>query len=319
MQYNNFTYRSVVFVLFLWIVIACQKEIQLELPSHDSTLVIDGRIETGLPPLVLLSKSQDIYAPTNLNDFANVFQSGAEVRMSNGNDTILLDEICSDAIPEEFQSVFAEQVGISEEVLNQLSICFYTTLNPMFVGEVNKTYFLSITFEDETYEGSTTLVPPTPLDSLYWKEDEVVKDNTLCWATLSDPAGQYDAYFWEAKRLNRTLPDSLQDNFRPTFNPVFDDTFFDGMTFNFAYENPHGFKPDVPTEQRGFYQRGDTVVVKFSKLDANVFQFYEKKYIQLQSGGSPFANPINIPSNMSNGIRGVWAGFSPVYDTLIVL
>ena len=298
----------------LW---GCQKEIQLDLPGHEPKLVLDGRIETGTPPIILLSKSNDIYAPTSLMDFAAVFQDGAEVTVSNGSDDIVLDEICSDNIPEEFKSIFAEQVGVSDEILDQLSICFYTSLNPVIFGEVGKTYTLTIKHEGETYQGATTLLPPVPLDSLYWKEDQKVKDNGLSWVTLSDPPGQYDAYFWEVKRLNRSLADSLQDAFKPTFNPVFDDVFFDGLTFNFAYENPHNFKAETPSEERGFYQRGDTVVVKFSKLDADVYQFFEKKYIQLQSGGSPFANPINVPSNMSNGLRGVWAGFSPYYDTLI--
>jgi hypothetical protein len=314
MRRNYFTYYFV--GLLLIIGYSCQKEIQLDLPGHEPKLILDGRIETGTPPIVLLSKSNDIYAPTSLADFAAVFQSGAEVTVSNGIDSILLDEICSDDIPDEFKSVFAEQVGISEEILNQISICFYTTLNTVIFGEVGRTYYLTVKHENQVYQGETTLLPPVPLDSLYWKEDQKVKDNGLSWATLSDPPGQYDAYFWEVKRLDRSLADSLQDVYRPTFNPVFDDTFFDGMTFNFAYENPHNFRSGTPSEERGFYQRGDTVVVKFSKLDVAVYQFYEKKYIQLQSGGSPFANPINIPSNMSNGLRGVWAGFSPVYDTL---
>jgi hypothetical protein len=43
----------------------------------------------------------------------------------------------------------------------------------------------------------------------------------------------------------------------------------------------------------------------------------EKKYTQLFSAGNPFATPTNIPSNIKGGAMGVWAGYSPRFDTLI--
>lgn len=311
------TFKYISFFLILISLNSCQKEVQLDLPQSEPRLVLDGRIETGLPPFILLSKSNDIYAPTSIEDLAKSFQGGAEIYVSDGTTTVLLDEICSEDLPEEIITQISAQIGISEEILEQVSICFYTSIDESIVGEEGKVYTLQITHENKTYEGQTTLLPPVPLDSLYWKEDEKEADNGLSWVTLSDPPNQYDAYFWEVKRLDRTLEDSLQDDFRPTFNPAFDDAFFEGLTFDFAYENPHNFNAETVPEERGFYQRGDTVVVKFSKIDASVYEFYEKKYTQLQSGGSPFANPVNIPSNMSNGLLGVWAGFSPVLDTLI--
>jgi hypothetical protein len=47
------------------------------------------------------------------------------------------------------------------------------------------------------------------------------------------------------------------------------------------------------------------------------FDFFEKKYSQMFSGGNPFATPLNIPSNIKGGALGIWVGFSPWYDTLI--
>ena len=61
---------------------------------------------------------------------------------------------------------------------------------------------------------------------------------------------------------------------------------------------------------------GDTVVIKLSKMDRNVYEFLEKKYTQLATAGNPFATPTNIPNNISGGALGVWAGFSPSFDTL---
>ena len=59
------------------------------------------------------------------------------------------------------------------------------------------------------------------------------------------------------------------------------------------------------------------IEIKVSKMDRNVYEFMEKKYMQIYSGGNPFATPTNIPTNIIGGALGVWAGYSPWYDTLI--
>jgi hypothetical protein len=54
-------------------------------------------------------------------------------------------------------------------------------------------------------------------------------------------------------------------------------------------------------------------------MDRDVFNFFEKKYIQMSTAGNPFATPTNIPTNIVGGALGVWAGFSTSYDTLYCL
>ena len=106
--------------------------------------------------------------------------------------------------------------------------------------------------------------------------------------------------------------------FKKTFNPFFDDDFFNGLTFEFAYENPMSFDdPNLPDEFKAFYKKQDTVVIKLSKMDRDAFSFMEKKYVQMYSAGNPFATPTNIPTNIKGGALGAWAGYSPWYDTLI--
>ena len=51
------------------ILLSCEKEVKIDIPGHQERLVIDGFIETGQPPFILLSKSKDIYATTDLSAF----------------------------------------------------------------------------------------------------------------------------------------------------------------------------------------------------------------------------------------------------------
>lgn len=297
---------------------ACQKEVEIDIPGYEEKVVFDGRIETGLPPFLLISKTNDIYAPTELNAILESFQSGAFVQMIVDGDTIVLDEICSDNLPAGTEEEFAAFFGVNVEDLPFIDICLYSTFDTDFFGEVGKSYQLNILFEGQTYSAVTSIVQPVYLDSVYWKEDPSTPNNGFCWARLTDPPTEFNAYFWESRRIHLNEEGEPTDpRFVATFSPVTDDTFFDGLAFEFGYENPHNFLPETPPEERGFYQLGDTAVIKFSSLDQNSYDFLEMKYIQLQGGGSPFASPINVPTHFNNGALGSWIGYSPTYDTLI--
>lgn len=311
--------KKLIYIAILSTVISsCTKEVLVDIPESEEKLVVDGRIETGEPPVILLTRSNNIYDETSGNLLLESLVSGATVTVSDGSNSVVLDEICSQSLPPGTEEAIASFLNIDPEELENVNICFYSTTNTAIYGQVGKTYNLDIDFEGEQYNSTTQILQPHILDSLYWKEDPDNPDNGYSWMTLTDPAGQFDAYFWECRRINLNSDgEPIDDRYRTTFNPAFDDAFFDGLTFDFAYENPFNFNQETPPEERGFYQRGDTVVVKFSKINKPVYEFMEMKYTQLQTGGSPFATPSNLPSNISNGALGVWAGYSPNYDTLI--
>lgn len=309
--------KYIFFFIISFLFFGCSKEVVIDIPGYEEQLVIDGRIETDSPPLVLLSKSKDIYSPTDINSIINNFQSGATVKVSNGTNEVTLDEICSDNLPPGTEAQFAAAFGISESELSNYNICIYSTFDMSVWGEVGKTYTLTVDFEGQQYTSQTSIVQPTYFDSIYWKPEGGYTDWGFSWVELSDPAGQFDGYFWQCKRINDGMDgEDLDGSFEPTFNPVFNDEFFDGLTFDFAYENPNNFEEEIDDEFKGLYQLGDTVVVKFSKLDPVAYEFMEKKYIQLANGGSPFAVPANIPTNIVGGALGAWIGYSPIFDTL---
>lgn len=299
--------------------VGCTKEVEIPIPGYEEQVVIDGRIEVDGPPFVLLSTTKDIYSPTDLEAYLNSFISGATVTVSDGENSVVLDEVCSDEVPPGFEPFVADLFGVPANQLSEVRICAYTTFNTNIFGEVGKTYSLTVEHDGQSFTSETTLVDPVPFDSVYWKPEDKEEQYGFSWVTLSDPANLYNAYFWEVKRINLDSTGNERDGlFTNTFNPVFDDEFFSGTTFDFAYENPMSFDDvDIPDAARGYYALGDTVVIKFSSLDRDVYEYYEKKYIQINNGGSPFAVPANIPTNIEGGALGVWAGFSPHYDTLI--
>jgi hypothetical protein len=297
------------FLFVLLLLAACTKEVQIDLPGYKEQLVVDGRIETGLPAIVLLSKTSNVYSTTNFESYLNSFVDDAVVVLSDGTNTDTLTKICTDDLPPGLEDVAAGIFGIPAAQLSSLHLCAYISLN--MVGEVGKTYTLQILHNGKTYTSSSRIAEPVALDSLYWKPEGNFSDRGFSWAKLSDPANTTDAYCWEVKY-------SSEATYSKTFNPFFNDKFFNGLTFEFGYENPMSFQDTTANNPyRGFYKLGDTVVVKLSKIGQKEFNYFEKKYNQMYSGGSPFAVPTNVPTNISGGALGIWAAYSPWIDTLV--
>ncbi|MEN9699920.1 MAG: hypothetical protein RLZZ301_1118 [Bacteroidota bacterium] len=288
---------------------ACTKEVHIEIPGYQNQLVVDGSIETGMPAIVLLSRSNNVYDATNYQAYLNSFVDDAVVVLSNGSQTDTLQKICTDALPPGLETYAAALFGLPVEIITTLHLCAYVSMN--MVGEVGKTYSLKIEHQGKTYQASSTIAQPVALDSLYWKPEGNFTDRGYSWAKLSDPANTTDAYCWQVKYLS-------EPGFSKTFNPYFNDNFFNGLTFEFAYENPMSFKDTTAQNPyRGYFKQHDTLVVKFSRIGKKEYNFFEKKYNQLYSGGSPFAVPTNIPTNITGGALGVWVAYSPFQDTLI--
>lgn len=292
----------------LLILAACTKEVKIDIPGFKENLVIDGSIEVGQPAIVLLSKSANIYAPTNLEAYINSFVDDATVIISNGTTIDTLTKLCTDNLPPGTEEIAAAFFGIPVEQLAEVHICAFVSTE--MVGEVGKTYDLKVIRGEKTYTASTSILPPTALDSLYWKPQNGLTDLGFSWAKLNDPGANSDAYRWEVKYVSDA-------GFSKPFNPYFNDKFFNGLSFEFAYENPMSFNGEAPENEQGYFKRGDTIVVKLSKLGQREFNFFDKKYTQMYTAGNPFATPTNIPSNIQGGAFGIWVGYSYWMDTLI--
>lgn len=291
------------------VLVSCTKEVKIDIPGYQEQLVVDGFIETGSPALVLLSKTNNIYAGTNIQNYIDGFVSGATVIISDGTTIDTLLEICTDNLPAGTEEAVAAYFGLPVSQIINTHLCFY--VSDQITGEVGKSYSLTILSEGKLYESQTSIPQPKHLDSLFWKPEINLPDYGYSWAKLTDPPQTGNAYRWEVKYISDL-------SFSKPFGPFTDDRFYNGLSFEFAYENPMSFNnPSIQDQYRGYYHLWDTIVVKFSTLGHREFQFFDKKYNQIYSAGNPFATPVNIPGNISNGALGIWVGYSPSFDTLI--
>jgi hypothetical protein len=303
----------------------CERDIDIDVPQPETMLVVEGTIETGSVPFVIITRSSAYFSESSSNDLYN-FVHDAEVTVIAGQDSIPLMEICSSEIPDEFLPILSQFIGVVLSPESGFDFCIYTDpnilLNPedALLGENGKSYRLFIQAEGKTLTSKTSIPKVVPLDSAWFEVEGNLDSLGFAWALFTDPDTSGNAYRWYAQRIN-SYPDGTQKDpvFIAPFASAVDDRFFNGLTFEFVSARgslPFSNKEDDENEEVGFFKVGDTIAVKACSIDYPTYLFVSSFYSEIGNQGSPFANPASLKSNVDGGL-GVWAGYGVFRDTII--
>lgn len=301
----------------------CEKEITVNLPDEEARIVVEGTIEPGSPPIVMLTRTQGFFDPTDLSTYANIFVHGATIQVSDGQNTFTLQEICSGSLtPEQIQAI-AQLTGIDPTLLSSADVCAYSSLNPADVGVIGRTYTLSIAAEGKTLSSVTTIPYPVALDSTWFRlAEQDPDDDTLgyVWARLTDPDSLGNAYRFMTRRISHDADGYVED---PTFiaplGSSFYDKFINGLAFDFFSvrgRSPYTDQEEDENDERGKFKVNDTVVVKFVSIGYKEYDFYQTFENNVASQGDLFSTPSNARTNIQGGL-GIWAGWAPYIDTVV--
>jgi hypothetical protein len=307
--------RKLLLLLLPLLLFSCSKDIQVKLPDAEQKICVDGKIEPGNPPFVILTHNIPYFGSTDLNNLPNLFVHNAIVKI-NG---VTLTEFCSQSIPDSILPIVASFTGVDTASLKNFNYCLYTTFNTAIWGTVGTTYNLTIDAEGKSLSSTTTILNPVPLDSVWYKYIRV--NNTgdslgYVFAHLNDPPVEGNCYRWLAMREGK------DQSFVAPPGSVIDDKFFNGKSFDFAYNRgsvPNSTAPDDNNEEEGYFKIGDTVVVKYCSIDRATFDFFRQVDVAVYSQGNPFAAPTSVPSNVfpREQALGVWCGYGTFMDTVI--
>jgi hypothetical protein len=306
----------------------CEKEITVDLPVAEAKIVVEGTIYNDQPPVLFLSWSQGYFEPTSISDIGNLYIGDPAVQASIAVDGTVypLILICVADLPEALQLEAAAALGVALETLVALDLCAYTS--PTLIGMPGKQYRLEIAYQGQQLTCDTKIPELVALDSVWFDVISTLPDDSLgfLFANVTDPDTLGNCYRWFAKRINHypaNFPDYANQqkdmNFIAPIGSTTDDQFFNGLSFQFAYyrgKSPNSVKEDDLNGERGFYKRGDTVVVRGACIDRRAFQFISNMEEQTANQGSPFAVPFNLPTTVVGGL-GAFIGYAASYDTVI--
>ncbi len=280
--------------------VSCEKEVNFNLPSSVSEkIVVEGGIEVNVPPVVMLTKSFGFTSSIDLGTLQDAFISGALITVSDGSRTVTLKEYSIDTLNNKYN--------------------FYSvdTANPAdfsFVGVSGKSYQLKIELDGKTYESSTSVPYAVPFDSI--------------WSVpFDEPVDEHPEYrkvmvkYTDPIELGNRYRVFIKQNNRPFIARRFstmDDAIINGTTTEFDYYNV--LSPMDTSTDMGSYAfiPGDTVTIKFSAIDKTTYDFWQTLDFSVGTTGNPFATPVKVPTNISNGALGIWGGYAPTYKTVVI-
>jgi hypothetical protein len=272
---------------------SCTEKINVKLPNSDKKIVIEGSIENGKYPEVIITNSFPLFSSGSGAAITAFYVTDAKVYVSNG--------------------FITDTLGLAIDSASSLGLVYK---GKSILGMAGQSYTLKVVRGGKTYTAVTNIPSPIALDSVWWKAEP--PEDTLGFANahLTDPVGLGNNYKWYAKRP--------QDRrFIAPYGSTFDDKLIDGKSFEFAYSKGYDPTDTANTEKadgekrRNYYLKTDTIYIKFCTMDRQSKDFYSTFEQAVSSNGNPFASPVTILSNIEGGALGVWSGFGVTYDTIL--
>jgi hypothetical protein len=287
---------------------SCETDITLDLPTPQEKLVVEGHIENGDYPYVVLTRNFSFYAGVNPGQLQNLFVHNAMVMMNDGTNDYQLTELCLSTLPDSIKQLVLDYLGIDEADLGTQDFCAYFTL--LTTGQQGKTYSLTVDTLGQHLSAITTIPFNVPIDSL-WAEPAASDPDSLRILFMQfdepDTIGNYYRYWTKAN----------DEPFYPGyFGSVLDDKFFNGEVFQLNLDRGYASNAAIDFDTYGLFRVGDTVVVKIAMIDEAHYEFWRTVEEQTFSGG-PFSIPVHIRDNIQGGL-GIWGGYGAVYDTIVI-
>lgn len=303
--------RNFLYILFIsFVIVSCEKEITVDLPSPKDQIVVEGFIENDVPPYVFLTKNSPYFGTIDINDLDQYYVKGAKIVVSSGEDSVELMEYSASIInllPEEEKRKLSSYFGVPLDTsLNFPNISVYTIpLDVNFVGVIGKTYNLRIEAEGKVLTATTYIPNSVGLKDLSVRPHPDPKYDSLVElrAMLQDPdtLGNFYRYFTRKNSQPYTLIN----------NSVFDDLILNGK--NFPLGIPYGFERnsdvDFDFNTFGYWNKKDTCYVKLCVIDRPHYDFWRTLENELNNQGSPFGSFTRIRTNINGGL-GIWGGYS---------
>ena len=73
---------------------------------------------------------------------------------------------------------------------------------------------------------------------------------------------------------------------------------------------------DIDRDTYSFFNRGDTITLKFANIDKGCFDFWRTMEYSYTNIGNPFASPSKVISNIQGGGLGYFGGYAVQYKTI---
>lgn len=273
----------ILLISFLFVSAGCRK---VTFPTYDPQIVVEGWIENGRPPIVMLTTSVTVGAePIDSTDLEDHVIRWGKVTVSDGEKEVIL-------------------AGKKDD--RYFPPYIYTTAK--IKGEVGKTYHLTVEYGGRTVTASTTIPSPVALEYIRAEKvseapDDSDSDKYILIGGLKDNKNTKDYYKVFTKVHGK------DSSFVSSFLGLTDDAVLSQE----IEEIPINKGRILNGNKDIHFSPGDTVGVRFCTMDRASWEYWSD-FEEIESLTSNPFFPINtdIRSNIKGGL-GYWSGYGSTY------
>lgn len=267
---------------------SCNTEPEFDIEPYEPKLVIDGWIEENNFPRVILTTSSSYFDDIDSATVRGLVITTAKVTVTDGVNTEVLTL-------KKDEDYFPPYVYTGTEIK----------------GVVGRTYTLTVESRGEKYTASTMIPPSASFDSL-WYETIPGKDSLgYIYGKFTDDPSTDNYYRVFTQRQTK------DNRYVPVYLSAIGDQSFNGKSFTFSLlRGPDNFAEVVDDL---YFQKGDTVKIKFCTMDKAHFDFWRTLERELYLIGNPFSSSGNDVISNIDGKKalGVWGGYGVKYYAVI--
>ncbi len=251
--------------------VSCENDVELN--DFYPEIVVEGVIENGENPVVLLSQ----LLPINMNiDSAKVINTvirWAKVSVSDGEE---------------------EEILVGMRNPNNLLQYEYRALH--LRGEVGKTYTLSVEYSGRTLTAVTTIPSPPELKNIEIRPSGLSDTLFSVHALINKPENDEEFYFFRVRK------DSIGTVFLPCFLSALDSKYLPEQ----AIEVYNSLQIDKDFSM--YFHTQNSYKLRFCRINKSEYIFWKEYFNQILGTTNPiYPVSSSLSSNIQGGL-GIWYG-----------
>lgn len=266
------------FFLSLLLLPACGKELVIEEGRYVPRFVVEGWIESGGYPYVILTHNLPFFTSVDSAQLAEVIIRWAKVTVSSGAETEVLTLVRDDRF-----------------------FPFYLYRGTSLTGKPGGRYALRVEYAGNTITAETHIPEPPVLDSAWFTNLAGQPGKAQLNIAFTDPPGERNFY-----RIYTKL--AGDDRYSPTVMPNIDDRLFNGESLQLAINR--GPEGNLSPNFDPYFSKGDTVMVKLATIPEEGFVFWNSFQNILLTASNPLMGSAGeVKSFLKGPATGVWCGY----------
>ncbi len=257
---------------------SCTGEIDLEFPEVEPRIVVDGWIESGSYPRVIITRSAPYFEKIDSATYRDLVITRAKVSVihEKQHEVLTLDKDTMYFPPYIYKGV-------------------------ELAGEAGETYMLKIEYQGEIYTAETTIPEVPDIDSIWFDQEGTKTELGKIIVRFTDNPREKNYYRFFSQVVD------TQYRFYPTYVSTIRDLDFNGQTLDFpVFKGPEG---QIDKTGDIHFERGETVRLKICTMDSASFMFWKSVEFEKTNAINPFAaSSRNLAGNISSAF-GIWCGY----------